>query len=775
MRGGTGKMSLCFNGYPLKLSSVWKKVGTKTSCIALYTASTFLAGFMTAGHALAENIGLAPRNDHIQQDNSNNINWFKAPEKPEKNCNYVTYPQYFNEVFYDSSGINGPHVSLKTDSTWNGSAEESHLPADRFNIEGSSFDILAGQKTRFEIQNFNQADGTVSVPPYENDTAGITTGTVNISGGKMHVTASGIDRNGLETSGFRMADGYLTLQGVNSAKAIHITGNGKFNLTGGTLQLKGDTGSSRGWAVYGDSGSRAFFGKESVIQPILDMTSSGYVTTGLMSFDHVEIEKGAAVEFQLGRTLAITSSEHIDIPFLASRASIIDGEFTTPQTAYLMQGKTCGARLFYSCSLIKTEDGYKYNIRIMPQTIDGNKNNNDFVKDNGNNTVEKDILKPSALLTKASYTVVRAIEAGLSDNSLAEESTGYDLLSRAYDKLYNSETIGELEQHVRGLHAYQATRFPSLITTSHDRFSYSFQRELTRAAARSRLDEDTQKTSERNSWAGWIKPLGGNENYNAHNASYRDLDVNYSGFTIGTAGRYRNVTTGMAFGFMQGRLNAPEGYDADTLNLLITTGLTTGSFNISRNFKPFLDLGLGYGWSRFDQNRHDTLGGINNSVVKANSLRLTLGTGQEYFIQRGEGLRFIPKATLDYTYIKQDQYYEHGGYLPLLVSVGRFRSLRPKIGSELLWAINPQLALNAYSYYRYELLDSRASLDTRFAAMPEIRFITTEEDVSRDSFNIGFEMTYQALENTSVSGSYDLLTSKNYAAHQFYIQSNTQF
>lgn len=368
-----------------------------------------------------------------------------------------------------------------------------------------------------------------------------------------------------------------------------------------------------------------------------------------------------------------------------------------------------------------------------------------------------------------------AIEAGLSDHPLKDKLAGHTLLSASYDKLFNSATTGELEQHARGLHAYQTTRFPSLITTSHDRFSYSFQRELTRAASHQMINNGKRPAERQNLWAGWVKPLGGNENYKTGNPSHRGLEVNYGGLTIGTAGRYRKITTGVAAGFMQGHLNAPQGYNANILNLLVTTGLTTDSFNISRNLKPFIDLGLGYGWSRFDQNRRDTLGGMNNSIVKSDSLRLTAGIGQEYFMLRGEGLRFIPKATLDYTYIRQGKYREYGGYLPLSVSASTFNSLRPKIGSELLWAINPQLALNAYGYYRYELLDSRSNLDTRFVALPEIRYVTKGEDVSRSSANIGFEMTYQILENISISGSYDLLAGKNYEAHQLYIQSNARF
>jgi len=809
-------MFLYFGGSALKSQVFSKRINIKVNCFAFWAAGVFTAVFLMPEYMLAQSIELSPDTikNHVKQEGD--TYWLKASDNAD---NSYIIRQITSSWLYDKNlGINDPHTSLKIGSPQEISAGwPLSMRVRNLVIQNGSFEAYTGLNSNLYLRvqkNMIQNGGIISLDSSEGSLLpvikaydiqlnqgemhiNVTNGTGLASnkliktGGNTFVNVSGRGSTGILTSDFQMSGGLLSLTGTDHAKAIDIE-DGTFKLSGGTLRLYGSHSSDNGMAIYGSDTSRAFFGAGSIVQPVLDITSSEHLTTGYMSFGHVKIEDGATVEFAFGNTATISSADFIDIPFLESRISEIDGKFTPHKAADLLQnGRTYGSSLFYDYALIKDEDGKKYNVRVIPRTVEENpeKNDNEDSKDNNenntgnseessnsaNNTAGKNILKPSALLSKANYAAVKAVETGLASSPPRGIIAGYDLLNDAYDKLYNSKTVKELEQHARGLYAYQATRFPSLITTSHDRFSYSFQRELTRAAVQPLVNQTENPDPKQNSWVGWIKPLGGNENYYANGVSYRGLSVNYGGLTIGTAGHYRKVTTGLAAGFMQGRLNAPEGYSADTQNLLITTGLTTNSFNISSYLKPFLDLGASYGLSRFEQKRRDTLGGMNTSTVHANSLRLILGIGQEYFIRHGQGLRIIPKATLDYTYIRQDQYKEYGGYLPLAVSASKFNSLRPKIGSELLWAINPQLALNTYGYYRYELLDSRQDLDTHFVGVPEIRFVTLGEDTNRSSANIGFEMTYQAWENLSVSGSYDLLATKDYKAHQLYIQSNARF
>lgn len=809
-------MFLSFGGSAPKSQIFSKRINIKANCFAFCAAGVFTAVFLMPEYILAQSIELTPGTikNHVEQEDD--TYWLKASDNADNS--YIIHRITSSWLYDKNLGIKDPHTSLKIGSSQEISNEwPVSMRVRNLVIHDGSFEVYTGLNSNLYLrvqENLIQNGGIISLYSSEGSLLpAIKASDTQLNNGKMHINVtngtglasdrltktggntliniSGRGSTGILTSDFQMSGGLLSLTGADHARAIDIEG-GTFKLSGGTLRLYGSHSSDNGTAIYGSEASRAFFGASSIVQPVLDITSSGHLTTGYMSFGHVKIEDGATVDFVFSNTATISSADSIDIPFLESRTSGIDGNFTTHKAANLLQSRrTYGSSLFYDYALIKDEDGSKYSVRVTPRTAEettekndnedsGNNNENDTgnseeSSNGGSNTAGKTILKPSALLSKANYAAAKAVETGLSASPAPGKIAGYDLLNLAYDKLYNSKTVKELEQHARGLHAYQATRFPSLITTSHDRFSYSFQRELTRAAVQPLVNQTENPDPKQNSWVGWIKPLGGNENYYANGVSYRGLSVNYGGLTIGTAGHYRKVTTGLAAGFMQGRLNASEGYSADTQNLLITTGLTTNSFNISSYLKPFVDLGASYGLSRFEQKRRDTLGGMNSSTVHANSLRLILGIGQEYFIRHGQGLRIIPKATLDYTYIRQDQYKEYGGYLPLSVSASKFNSLRPKIGSELLWAINPQLALNTYGYYRYELLDSRQDLDTRFVALPEIRFVTLGEDTNRSSANIGFEMTYQAWENLSVSGSYDLLATKDYKAHQLYIQSNARF
>lgn len=575
------------------------------------------------------------------------------------------------------------------------------------------------------------------------------------TGGSLAISAQGQGSIGLESTNVLITGGTLSLKGSNEARALYI-GDGSFFLNG-TLRLEQDDESHTGWAAYGEDSSQAVFGKGSVVQTVVNLESAGQ-KTGLMSFGHVQVDPGAGLELEFANTAGIASADVMEIPFLESRMSAIDGEFE------FLAGSGAGSTLFYDYVLERSADDQSYIVKVRAKDVDngstgGSTGGGDTVDEGGDDSYE--VLRPSHLLNGANHNASLVLENALPGTA---HLSNYTNLNRAYDKLYNSRTKAELEQHARGLHAHQTTRFSTLASANHDRMDAGLQREIGRVSATS---------SQGGGMVGWANPAGSIDHYKRTSSSGSNLDAKYGGLALGVARRLDNVTIGLSGGYLYGDLDGGKSYSATSQTYMFMAGARIDPVEVSAHLKPTFDLGLSYGLTRTDQNRRDTLGGHNKSKVDSDSIRVSGGVSQAFM--PSETVELTPRIALDYTFVSLDSYKEHGGYLPLSVSSHDYNSLRPKFGGEMVWYAKPQFAVNAYGYYRYETLDTRSNLATQFTALPDMHFTTMGTKSSRSTGNLGLGMSYQMKDAISVSGGYDVTVGKHYDGHQLYLQGNAKF
>lgn len=377
-------MSLSFNGSPSGSSSIRNRTDARISYIALCVASSFLSAFLIAGDSYAEDVDLAPNILGNYSEELDNIKWLLAPGHANEHHKYFLAPLPCRpgqtecasvDWSYPALGIKDTNVALEIDAR----QRIDNLSIDKIDVRDGALDIIPGHNANVTIEAFHQTGGRVALSS-KKETAGVKMPAIEIGGGEMHIdvtkgigihnenffrqtggstsiTAAGTGI-GLHTHNFRLDDGFMLLRHTDSGKAISIfsvpDSPGQFRINGGKLQLMG-TGEKA--VVYGDDNSQAFFGKNSLTQPVIDLTSSGKLATGLMSFGHITIEQGATVEFRLSQAAMIDSSSSVEIPFLESRNSEIKGEFTNNGAAASSQGSFYTSRLLYDYDLVKTAEG----------------------------------------------------------------------------------------------------------------------------------------------------------------------------------------------------------------------------------------------------------------------------------------------------------------------------------------------------------------------------------------------------------------------------------
>ncbi|UXN04188.1 autotransporter outer membrane beta-barrel domain-containing protein [Bartonella sp. HY406] len=442
-----------------------------------------------------------------------------------------------------------------------------------------------------------------------------------------------------------------------------------------------------------------------------------------------------------------------------------------------------------------------------------NDNDNSWVNSGGNQpndngssgTAEagRDLLLPSHLLSGANKNASFSLE-----NILRLDSTNasHANLNRAFDKLYNSRNEKELEQHARGLTAHDTTRLPSLTMAMHDRMTLNLQSEIDKAAQQTEVpvlqaplayvepqassSQDSTpflqalpKTRDRlvngntnnglSQMTFWARPMGAADRYRAVDTSHSKLDANYGGISAGFTHRLDTIILGASVGYLRGDLSGADGYDAKSNSFLLTAGLKTDNIALTDNFTPSFNLIGAYGYSQYDQNRRDTLGGRNQADLDVNSGRLTAQMVLSYDIR--VNARLLPKVGLDYSLVRLGSYKEHGGAIPLSVDAKNVNSMRPHIGADIMVVTSGNIELNAYGLYRYEVLDNKVGLRTSFSDASNMSFISEGENAGRSSANIGINAKVKVNDMISVAGGYDLMAARKFIGHQFYLQGDAKF
>ncbi|UXM96046.1 autotransporter outer membrane beta-barrel domain-containing protein [Bartonella sp. HY329] len=271
-------------------------------------------------------------------------------------------------------------IGLKSVLTSNDTINNS---GDAFTQNGGDIAILAktrGKGFYLERGGVNLNKGSLTIDASEagtgieiansdESTAGFT-----LNDGSVKIIASGENSIGLKSNRVDVNGGSLDLLASDNGKAIDI-GSGQFNMQAGNLYLRQNSTATQGWAIYGDDNSSAFFGKDAVVETIIDLDAAKQ-KSGLMSFGNVTIEEGSKLQLGFANTATVLSSNFgmgrsaatsaIETPFLESRNTPIAGQFdAAPED---MAGET----LFYNYQLVLSESSQDYRLVMTPKSTGDN-------------------------------------------------------------------------------------------------------------------------------------------------------------------------------------------------------------------------------------------------------------------------------------------------------------------------------------------------------------------------------------------------------------------
>ncbi|KAA6404731.1 autotransporter outer membrane beta-barrel domain-containing protein [Candidatus Tokpelaia sp.] len=644
-----------------------------------------------------------------------------------------------------------------------------------FAARDSSIGLLSNQSAaisggNLQIYAADQAQGIMLV---DNDTE------FRQQGGSIFIMAEN-DSVGLTTAKLQIEGGHLSLQSNNTAKAVYITSGrhedgtptqGEFLFKSGIMEIAGQTAAgeeAHDYAVYGDDGSRACFGKDSLLRPVIktDFADKGAIT-GILSFGSVQIEPQARLDIAdiiAVNSYKLTSARPIALNFLESRTTPVKGEFTLTNSA-------ARQKLFYNYEIGLSDDKQNYQLRLLPKSRNSA----------GNSQTESQALRVSDIVHGNNSRAAAAMEGSLRNyHTDKAEKTTYYTLKTLYDALYNSN-LGEEENinsRLQSLSPHQSTRLPALALTVQEHFADDLRRAITQfstasAANNEIIAEQAAASSSEDSPALWLKPAGSHDIYRAQNRSFARLSADYGGFNFGGTAHYGNFALGIGGGFVSGRLHGGQNYHAN-MRYFLFGGALAYARPARGNFRPVMDINFSYGAGRFQHYRRDSFAAVNRATINQNSFMVS-AVISHYYRAKYYKLQFAPQFGLDYAYIHQSAYSEKGGLLPLHVKSAAFNALRPKIGGAVLWNSTHRLRLMAYTYYRYDLLDTNINLDTELRHIAAAAWTSKGENSSRSSVSSGMEFSYHWRENSVVSSAYDLSMRRHRTAQNFSIRVKIAF
>ena len=251
----------------------------------------------------------------------------------------------------------------------------------------------------------------------------------------------------------------------------------------------------------------------------------------------------------------------------------------------------------------------------------------------------------------------------------------------------------------------------------------------------------------------WMQGFGGfgeiDDTTNASGAEYQS-----GGFAFGLDTDWRNLIVGVAGSYAKSNVDSFAG-DSDIDSFQAATYASW-----QRN-DTYINTTVGLGLHKVDATRRVTLG---TSVSTASSDYDSVNVSTA--IEAGKGIKLNLNTTLtpyvgvEYRHGTRDNFTETGaGTANLSVSEQDDDSLRTTLGLRLSRDITTQkgnrITPSAMIAYIHEHLDSTSRLEAGFSAVPTSTFRIDGSGLDRDRLQVGFGVTGQLNENTTLNVGYN--------------------
>ncbi|WP_451987689.1 autotransporter domain-containing protein [Azospirillum endophyticum] len=190
------------------------------------------------------------------------------------------------------------------------------------------------------------------------------------------------------------------------------------------------------------------------------------------------------------------------------------------------------------------------------------------------------------------------------------------------------------------------------------------------------------------------------------------------GFLVGADHTYEGgVTAGLAIGYLRNRLSAQDGLGKATVDSYQAT--LYGSWEVMGYPGPYVEGGVGYGYTRYDSDRSLSFGGFSQAATaKADGHDLSAELAAGHRMALGDGAWIEPRAGLRLDRITRSAFDEDGGAAALGVDAAAWTSMRSTVGlrggTSLTvgsWTLRPEASLA----WGHDFADVTATTTNRLA------------------------------------------------------------
>ena len=281
-----------------------------------------------------------------------------------------------------------------------------------------------------------------------------------------------------------------------------------------------------------------------------------------------------------------------------------------------------------------------------------------------------------------------------------------------------------------------------------------------------RLTSSWDRMSERLSgWTSWFESYGVGAAL-ATNGNASGLNYSTGGLTVGVERQLDERTLlGFAGGYATTNTTLQSRSDWGAID-----GGQFGVYLHREYDNRYLTGIAGYGHNSFNAHRSIEFGDIDRTTSSAYS-----GNNYSTYVELGRNLHgryahLQPFGALEYIGVRQEGFAEsNANSIDLDVAGLNANAFRGLLGTRLLSYFRTQsdklLTWNASASWRHEFLDDNRVLDATFVGMTGSAFAVSGINVDRDAAIVGTGLNYAMSNHCSAYANYDLLFSRNYAAH----------
>lgn len=256
----------------------------------------------------------------------------------------------------------------------------------------------------------------------------------------------------------------------------------------------------------------------------------------------------------------------------------------------------------------------------------------------------------------------------------------------------------------------------------------------------------------------WMRPFALNINQDTQNG-IAGYDANIAGLMLGADDNLsEDLRAGWSLGYARTDMNGNDEFDGQSLD--IETWQLGLYARKELEGDAYATGKLQYGWNNNDSERDVSFAGTAKADYNSWYTLLNVAVGKEYVAS--EQLTLTPEFSINYTYMDQDSYSEHGSLVDLNVDGESADSLIFSLGTKLNFHVDESTSMTGHFELGYDALADGVDLTSTFVNGGPA-FTTDGAKPGRTVVTAGFGLNLMESQQLNMSVNYDTTWRENYS------------